>query len=182
MWADDNRPPSKPAVKQPIAAPLDKETLVGSCTAVLSSSPSTDGMCLLRTLSYLNVSEKERLLPKHKEAGEGHVKARCDIMFSAQAVPQSLPKMLISNGKSMGSNQRNADQEWRVLRQAKLHQQVFILSMEGDKDARWLGREARWGAREKEENGKRRGFASYPSRFAGLPGKKGWSTSASVFE
>lgn len=63
-------------------------------------------------------------------------------MFSTQAVTEFPQKMLISNGKSMGSNNGTAEQLWQVLLQAKLHQQVFILFMEDNKDARWLGWEA----------------------------------------
>jgi len=56
------------------------------------------------------VKRKEHPLPKHKEAGERQLKARCNYMFSTQAVPQSPQKMLVSNGKNMGSDNRIAEQ------------------------------------------------------------------------
>lgn len=82
---------------------------------------------------------KEDPLPKHKAAGEWQLKAKRESTLSTQAVIQSLQKRLVSNGKSMGSDNRIAERAWRVLWQAKLHQQVFTLSMEDDKDDRWLG-------------------------------------------
>lgn len=68
-----------------------------------------------------------------------------------------------------------------MLWQAKLHQQVFVLSMEDEMDARCF-EVGGMIARDKGENGKRRGFASYPSQFDALSGRKEWWTSALVFE
>lgn len=81
---------------------------------------------------------KEEPLPEHREAGQRQLKAWCDNTFPTQAVTQSPQKMLGSSGKSMGSNKGIAGQTWRVLWQAKLHQQVLILSVEDDKEAGWF--------------------------------------------
>lgn len=138
MWAGDNQRPWKSAVKQPKAAALDQETLVGSWTAVLLSCASPDGICLLTTLLYLNVSEKGRPATKTQRSRGMAAESKVGDVLSTQVLTQCSQKMLVSRGKGLGSNNRIVEHVWQVLWQAKLHQPVFILSMEDDKDARWF--------------------------------------------
>lgn len=114
-------------------------------------------ICLLGALSCLSASEKARPTTQTQRSREMEMKARCNNTVSLQNVTCFLLKMLISHGKSGGSNNRIAEPVWRVLPQAKLHQQVFILSVEDDKDARCFGvGSVWWNVKEMGDNGKRK--------------------------
>lgn len=110
------------------------------------------------------------------------LKARCNNVVSLQNETCFLQKMLISQGKRVESNNRIAEPVRRVLRQAKLHQHVFILCMEGDKDARWIVVGGVMGSDRDGRQWEKKAVASYPSQLVELPGRKeGWA-SALVFE